>query len=207
MKKKLLIVGAGGHGSVVADIAGRNGFYEEIAFVAKEQPKEGFAYPYLGENAFAPGLLEQYDVIVAVGNNQTRQGLMDELERTGATFATVVAPETYIASNVRIGKGTVVMPGAVINTGATIGSGVIINTTGSVDHDCIVGDFCHVSVGAHLCGGITLGERVWVGAGATIINGLSICADCMIGAGAVVISNIEESGTYVGVPARRVKSL
>ena len=81
----------------------------------------------------------------------------------------------------------------------------IINTCASVDHDCDVADFVHVSVGAHVAGTCTIGERTWIGAGATVSNNITICPDCMIGAGGVVIRNICEKGTYVGSPVRKIK--
>ena len=84
-----------------------------------------------------------------------------------------------------------------------IGEGCIINTACSIDHDCKLGNFVHVAVGAHLAGSVTVGERTWVGAGATISNNISICGECMIGAGAVVVKDIAENGTYVGVPAKK----
>ena len=65
----------------------------------------------------------------------------------------------------------------------------------------------HISVGAHVAGNVTVGSRTWVGAGATISNNVCICEDCMIGAGAVVVKDLEEAGTYVGVPARRIKTI
>lgn len=92
-----------------------------------------------------------------------------------------------------------------MNPGAVIGKGCIINTCASVDHDCRVEDFVHVSVGAHVAGTVRIGERTWVGAGATVSNNVRICDDCMIGAGAVVVKDIMERGTYVGVPAERIK--
>ena len=73
-----------------------------------------------------------------------------------------------------------------------------------MDHDCEVGDYVHISVGSHLCGTVSVGSGTWIGAGATVSNNVSICPNCMIGAGAVVIKEIKESGTYVGVPAKRV---
>ena len=97
------------------------------------------------------------------------------------------------------------MAGAVINPGTRLGKGCIINTCSSVDHDCVVSDYAHIAVGAHLCGTVAIGEGTWIGAGATVVNNVSICSDCMIGAGTVVIKNIEISGTYIGVPAKRIK--
>ena len=97
------------------------------------------------------------------------------------------------------------MAGAVINSGAKIGECVIINTCSSVDHDCVVDDFAHVAVGAHLCGTVNVGESTWICAGATVSNNVNICGNCTIGAGAVVVKDIEEEGTYIGVPARKIR--
>lgn len=96
------------------------------------------------------------------------------------------------------------MAGAVINPGSRVGKGVIVNTCSSVDHDCKIGDFVHVAVGAHLAGSVEVGEASWIGAGAIVNNNLCICGSCVIGAGAVVVKDIKEAGTYVGVPARRM---
>jgi sugar O-acyltransferase (sialic acid O-acetyltransferase NeuD family) len=95
------------------------------------------------------------------------------------------------------------MAGAVVNPYTEIGQGCIINTCASVDHDCRIGDYVHVSVGAHVAGTVIIGDNSWVGAGATISNNIEIVEDCMIGAGAVVVKNIEESATYIGIPARK----
>ena len=123
----------------------------------------------------------------------------------GANVVSIIHPSAIIGSNVAIGIGTFVAPGAVINTGSTVGKGVIINTCSSVDHDCVIDDFCHISVGARIAGTVEIGHGTFLCAGATVINNHSICSGCVIGAGAVVIKDITESGTYVGVPAVRVK--
>ena len=201
--KKLLIIGAGGHGRVVADIAGRTGHYGSVAFLDDMPPKEGFAWPYMGKTDRAEHLLDQYELFVAIGSGAVRRQLMERLCARGAKFAVLAAPEAVISSDVKLGEGTVVMPGAVINTGAAIGRGVIVNTASSVDHDCRVEDFCHVAVGAHLCGTVCVGPQTWIGAGATVINNIIICGGCVIGAGAVVVKDITQAGTYLGVPARR----
>ena len=96
------------------------------------------------------------------------------------------------------------MAGTVINSGTNIGKGCIINTCSSVDHDCLIGDFVHVSVGSHICGTVCIEAETWIGAGAIVSNNINIFRDCIIGAGAVVIDDINESGTYVGVPAKEI---
>ena len=97
------------------------------------------------------------------------------------------------------------MPNAVVNSSAKIGKGTIINTCASVDHDCEIGDFVHIACGAHIAGTVVVGNGTWVGIGASVSNNLSICGEVKIGAGAVVVKDITEQGTYVGVPARKIK--
>lgn len=197
--KKIVIIGASGHGRVVADIAKKCG-YEDIAFL-DNNPNISFCsgYPILGQDNLANQT--EGDLFVAIGNGQIRRKLMDR--ESAKTFPSLIHPSAVVADDVEIGDGSVIMAGAVINPGARIGKGVIINTCASVDHDCIVSDYAHVSVGAHLAGTVQIGEGTCIGAGATVINNVSICGGCVIGAGATVVKNIETPGTYIGVPAKR----
>lgn len=197
--KKLIIIGASGHGKVIADIAVRTG-YEDIEFLDDdENVKECAGFPVVGKTCEALQL--DGDKIVAIGNAKVRERIQEGLNYV----ATLIHPDSVISRRVKIGEGTVVMAGAVINSDTVIGKGCIINTGASVDHDCILGDFVHVSVGSHLSGTVNVGKGTWIGAGATVSNNVNICGDCMIGAGAVVIKNIDKPGTYIGVPAREKK--
>lgn len=199
--KQLLIIGASGHGKVVADIAELNGYDSILFFDDNDKLKKFGKYTVVGKSID----IDKYngDVIVAIGNAKIRERLLKNFSERNVPV--LIHPNATIASTVRIGSGTVVMAGAVINSDAFIGKGCIINTCSSVDHDCMIGDYSHISIGSHIAGTVYIGNRTWIGAGATISNNVNICSDCMIGAGAVVIKNIEENGTYVGVPARKIK--
>ena len=201
---KLVIVGASGHGKVIADIAEKNG-YSDIVFL-DDNPKVDACgcYPVVG-GCGAAASLDSADFIVAIGNATIRRMIQSKLEKAGLHIVSLIHPAAVIASNVSIGAGSVVMAGAVVNPFAKIGQGCIMNTCASVDHDCSIGDYVHISVGAHVAGTVCIQDGTWVGAGATIINNVEITSGCMIGAGAVVIADINESGTYVGVPAKRIK--
>ena len=199
MKNKIVIIGAGGQGRVCADIASLMG-YAEILFL-----DDGDAPNAVGKINDYPKYLQDADFFVAIGNGVVRRKMQTMLGENGASIATLIHPSATVAQDVRIGKGTAVMAGAVINPGAVVGCGNIINTCASVDHDCRVGNFIHIAVGARICGTVRLEDDSWIGAGAVIIQGLSVCAGCMIGAGAVVVKSITEKGTYLGVPARKVK--
>ena len=197
--KRLVIIGASGHGKVIADIAIRNG-YEDIVFLDDDQNvKECVGFPVIGKTSKAKEI--DGDKIVAIGNPKVRERIQEEISRV----ITLIHPNAVISRRVEIGEGSVVMAGAVINSDAVIGKGCIINTGASVDHDCVICDFTHVSVGAHVAGTCHIGERTWIGAGATVSNNVNICSDCMVGAGAVVIKDIDKPGTYVGVPAKYKK--
>lgn len=198
--KKLAIIGASGHGKVIADIARKNG-YKEIVFLDDNKDlRECGGYPVTGSSSDATHI--GADVIVGIGNADIRKRIQESIPER--KVATLVHPNAVVADDVVLGVGTVVMAGAVINPGTKIGKGCIINTCSSVDHDCEVNDYVHVSVGSHLCGTVFVGSKTWIGAGTTVSNNVVICSDCMIGAGAVIINDIKERGTYVGVPARRI---
>lgn len=201
--KRIAIIGAGGHGKVAADIARLNE-YQEIVFLDDDTSLTHCgSYCVNGTGEKAVLFAEQgYDLFIAVGNAVTRQRIQERLEGEKIHPVTLIHPSSVIGEDVTIGSGSVVMAGAVINSGSRIGKGSIINTCASVDHDCVVEDFVHISVGSHLAGTVQVGCRTWIGIGAVVNNNLSICPDCMIGAGAVVINHISESGVYVGVPAK-----
>lgn len=199
--KQLIIIGASGHGKVVADIAKCNN-YTNIAFLDdNDSVTECNGYKVLGKTAEYKKF--DCDFFVAIGNSYIRAKILQELISAHKSVTTLVHPDAVIGENVKIDKGTVVMAGAVINPSTIIGEGCIINTCASVDHDNVIGDYVHISVGAHTAGTVKIGNNTWLGIGAVVSNNITVCDNCMVGAGAVVIKNIEEEGTYIGVPAKR----
>lgn len=198
--RRLIIIGASGHGKVVADCAVKNG-YERIVFLDDDESVTHCGkYEVVGRSAEADRL--PGDVIVAIGNASFRKRIQARMDEK--RLITLIHPEAVVGDDVEIGAGSVVMAGVVINPGSRIGKGVIVNTCSSIDHDCKIGDFVHVAVGAHLAGSVEVGEASWIGAGAIVNNNLCICKSCMIGAGAVVVKDLEAAGIYVGVPAKRM---
>lgn len=199
---RLIIIGASGHGKVVADIARLSG-YTDIAFLDDAPGLEVVSgYPVLGVVSTFFAYLQD-DFFVAIGNSDSRRRIQDEIASSGARLVTLIHPSAVVAKDVVIGEGTAVMAGAVINPSVRIGRGCIVNTSASVDHDCVIGDFAHISVGAHLAGTVSIGYGTWVGIGAVVSNNISICSNCMIGAGAVVVKNINVGGKFYGIPAAK----
>jgi len=175
--KHLIIIGASGHGKVVADIA-INCAYQDIAFLDDaNETIECAGFPVVGKVSDAASLSDGCDFIVAIGNARVRRKIQNEIS---GVITTLVHPAAVISRRVEIDRSSVVIAGAVINSDTKIGEGCIINTGASVDHDCVVGDFAHISVGAHLAGTVHVGSGTWVGIGATVSNNVTICQDCMI---------------------------
>lgn len=197
--KKLMIIGASGHGKVIADIAVKNGYKDICFFDDDESVKECAGFQVLGQSEKVKDIDDE--VIVAIGDAKIREKMQSSLKN----IPSLIHPAATISRRVFIDEGTVIMAGAVINSDSVIGKGCIINTGSSVDHDCLIGDYVHISVGAHIAGMVAVGARTWIGAGAIVSNNINICCDCYIGAGAVVVKDIDVPGTYIGVPARRME--
>ncbi|MBP3964824.1 acetyltransferase [Paenibacillus lignilyticus] len=205
MKDKLLIIGASGHGKVVADTALKMKTWKSIAFLdSDESIIPPFNLEIIGLSNDASRYLEQYDVFVGIGNNAIREKIQDQLELEGASIPVLIHPSAVIGEQVKLASGTIVMAGVVINCYTTVGKGCIVNTSATIDHDNLIGDYVHISPGANLAGTVTIGKGSWLGIGSAVSNNVNITQDCKVGAGTVVIKDLTETGTYVGVPARRV---
>lgn len=202
MNEKVVIIGASGHGKVIADIILKSGDHV-MGFLDDNPDLEDFfiGFPVLGKVLDAVSYKE-YKFIIAIGNANVRERIVNELD---VQWYTAIHP-TVVLSNiaVQVGEGTVVMANSVINSNAKIGKHCIINTGAIIEHDNVIEDFAHISVGAKLAGNVTIGRKSWIGIGSQVIQGKSIGEETVIGAGATVIKNIEKKGTYVGVPAKAI---
>jgi len=203
----VLILGAGGHAKVVADILRASGI-RVIGFLDDDPvtwQQQRLNLPVLGpidsfENHAPDGLA------LGVGSNHGRQTIVERLgTHAEQLWHNAIHPSAVVAPSVRLGRGVVVAAGAIINPDSTIGDYAIVNTAASVDHDCLVGDFAHIAPASCLTGGVRIGEGTLVGAGSTITPYRSVGAWSVIGAGAVVTQDIPSDITAVGVPARVIR--
>lgn len=203
---KLLIIGASGHGKVVADIALKANKWESIAFLDDDtNVKTSIGLDVIGTSSDVSKYINEYEIFIGIGNNVTRRRMHRMLETLGASIPVLVHPNAIIGEQVQIETGAVIMAGVVINSCTKIGKGSIINTGSTVDHDNKIGDFVHISPGAHLAGTVEVGAGSWLGIGCIVNNNLNITRECKTGAGSVVVKNLTEPGVYVGIPVRRIK--
>lgn len=204
----LLLLGAGGHSKVVAEIAMQNPNFELVGLVDRNAVGTIVnGVRVVGNDDSLASFLQKgiCHIHVAIGNNSLRAGLADRILKLSFKLATLVSPAANISQTAHLGEGAVVMGGATLNADARIGDLTIINTGANIDHDCKIGRAVHIAPGCTLAGNVTVGDRTFLGAGSTVIPSVTLGHDVIVGAGACVINDIPSGQTVVGVPAR-VKS-
>lgn len=190
------IIGAGGHGKVVADVAAAVG-YTDIAFLDRCFPERTVhgSWKICGTPSWS-GSARRF---CAVGSNAVRARLFDQSSLGDSPV--LIHPFSSVSPSAHLEPGTLLVAGAVVNADVNIGRGTILNTGCSIDHDCIIGDFAHISPGARLAGNVQIGARTWIGIGAVVREGVKIGSDVTIAAGAAVIHDIADNMIVGGVPA------
>jgi sugar O-acyltransferase (sialic acid O-acetyltransferase NeuD family) len=196
----MVLYGASGHSKVIIEALIASGGNVIAIFDDNEEVNGVLNYKVSGkyDDAFFPDVPR----IISIGSNLVR---MKIAKRLNCSFGNVVHPTGWISSTVKLGEGTVVMGNVIVQADAQIGRHVILNTSSSIDHDCIIHDFVHISPGAVLCGGVTIGEGTQVGAGATIIQNIKVGKWAIIGAGSVIVNDIPDHAVVRGVPGRVVR--
>mgnify|MGYP001805769884 FL=1 len=195
----LVILGASGHGKVIADIGLKNE-YENILFLDDNATGKCLGFPIVGTSEDLERLNDgRTDFVIAVGNNAIRRRIAESHD---VNWVKLIHPSAQIALGVQISKGTVVMAGAIVNAEVTIGEHCIVNSGAIVEHDNVLGDFVHISPNAALGGTVHVGDNTHIGIGVVVKNNIDICSNCTIGAGTVVVENLFIEGTYVGTPAK-----
>lgn len=194
----IYLYGASGHAKVIKDIIEANG-NQVLGYIDDNVELNEFESLEVSHTSSGRSPL-----IISIGNNRIRKRIAESLE---SDYETAVHPTASVSPSATIGKGSVVMAGAIINSSAIVGNHCIVNTGVSVDHECELGDYVHLSPHATLCGNVRVGEGSWIGAGAVVIQGIKIGKWSIVGAGAVVTHDVPDYTEVVGVPARPVKSL
>lgn len=202
MSESIVLIGGSGHAKVVIDCIRASG--GQVFGILDDGIPAGtqiLGVPVLGSSAAWPEY-QDHPFLIAIGSNSVRRRIAEKMT---VRWATVIHPRATVSPYAQLGEGTVVMPHAVINACATVGKHCIINTGAVAEHDNLLGDYVHLSPNTALGGTVTVGAGTHIGIGACVRNNIRICEGCTIGAGAAVVRDITIPGTYVGIPAGRIK--
>lgn len=202
--KRLIIIGAGGHGKVCLEIARKMKKWNEISFLDDNKTGMVLDAKIIGVIKIANYVNDDTEFFVAIGDNTLRLNHLNELHDVSAKITSLIDSSATLSDYTSLGNGTVIMPGAIVNADTVIGDGVIVNTGVNIDHDCNINDCVHLSPGTSIGGSVSIGKTSWIGMNSTIINNISITNNVIVGAGSLIIKDINESGTYVGSPARKL---
>jgi sugar O-acyltransferase (sialic acid O-acetyltransferase NeuD family) len=211
-RKRVLILGAGGHGRVVLDILLQAGQYDVLGFLDNNpdihsRRVDGLVvHGRISDLERIAGEQDLEGVIIAIGDNGVRRGLARQIEQTGIELVSAVHPSAAIAYNATLGRNVVVTAGVVVCANCQIGDSVILNTGCIVDHQTMIGEGSHICPGVRIAGRVKVEPGVFVGTGATIVPKVTLGCESIIGAGAVVIDDVAPMATAVGVPARQIKA-
>lgn len=202
-ENKLVIFGCGGHARSIVNVLCQCKVDLDIILVDEKACKDE---KILGCNVKQNYKLEKNDYyIIAVGDNEKRKKMYNYLLNQNAGHCiTIISSDCLIGLDVQIDTGTFIAPYAYIGPQVRIGFDSIINTGSVIEHEVVIGNHTHIAPHSTICGRSRIGNNVFCGAGSTIIDKITICDNVLIGAGAVVKENIMESGTYVGIPAKKI---
>jgi sugar O-acyltransferase (sialic acid O-acetyltransferase NeuD family) len=208
---RIVIIGAGGHGRVVADIVHAADQYELVGFLDSDPHVHGRridGVPVHGGVDDLPRLRQSLDIdatIIAIGDNGTRRGLARRTQQAGLRLVNAIHPSASIAFNATIGRNVVIAAGVVVCANCQIGDSVILNTGCIIDHQTMVGEGSHICPGVRVAGRVKIEPGVFVGIGATIVPNVTLGCESIIGAGSVVLDDVPQMATAVGVPAAPIK--
>ena len=173
-KEKLLLVGAGGFGRMVAEQAT---IQYDCAFVDDGQPvgAEICGIPVVGSLADLLELRKEYSLLVVdIGNNQFRAKVYEKAKTLGYALPNIVAPSAYISPYAKLGCGCVVLQDACVQNGASVGNGVLLNAGAEVHCDAAVGDYALIYTNSVVRTGATVGDFARIGSNCTICNNATV---------------------------------
>jgi len=197
VNKKLAIIGAGGHGKVVGEIALLNQYDVIDFFDDRVNEIKKFPFKICGNLGQLKNNLKDYDsLFVAIGDNKTRHDKISCFRKEKVNIVSLVHPKSTISKFSSLGVGSCVMANAAINPGTIIEDGVIINTSSSIDHDCVIKDYAHISPNCSLSGNVIVGKFTHLGSGTSVHPGINIGNNIKIGIGSKVFKDILDDKVF-----------
>lgn len=196
--KSIILMGAGGHASVLADILISQNRNIEAVFSPDTPNSLGILrdIPHYSSDKNLINFNSSESLLVnAIGQlpySNKRNKLVNAIFTKGFTFEQIIADSAYVSKFASLGEGVQVMPGAIIHAGAVVDAHSIINSNAVIEHNCIIGKFNHIAPSATICGQVKTGKNVFIGAGSTIKQDINIGKNSVVGACTFVDKDIPD---------------
>jgi len=210
-KKKIILIGGGGHCKVVISQLKKLPNFKIVGLIDNNKPLESslMGVKVIGNDIdlkriHKKGINYALITVGSIKDNIKRYDLFNMAKEIGFRFPIVISHESFVDKSVKIREGTIIMPGCLINVDVSIGNNCIINTGAIIEHDCKIGNHCHIAPGVHLSGGIEIGNLSFIGIGSTVIQGIRIGKNVIVGAGSVVTKDIQDDVTVFGNPIKQL---
>lgn len=203
-KKKLILIGAGGHCNSCIDVIEQEGKFQIAGLIGLPMEKglNLFGYEVIGSDEDLTLLGRKFEyALITVGQIKTpksRINLYNKAKVIGFKFPNIVSPYAYVSSHSSLGEGNIVMHGATINSGAIIGDNCIINSHSLVEHDVKIGNHVHISTGAIINGGVSVGNNTFIGSHCIVKEGISVGENCIAGMGTKILNNLQSNAVLTG---------
>lgn len=193
---KLAIYGYGGHAKEVAATMNEN----DITFFVDDK------YCCNNTNPISTFDSKKYKIIIAVGDSISRKFIVNKLPKDTVYFTYIHPSALILDSNIKIGIGSYIGPNCILTTNIILGDHVILNRGVHVGHDCNIGNYFSAMPMSVIGGNVNICDCVYLGASSSIKEKININATSIIGMSAAVVKDINTSGTYIGVPAKKINS-
>ncbi|OFY38955.1 MAG: acetyltransferase [Bacteroidetes bacterium GWF2_40_14] len=209
--KPIILIGGGGHCISCIDVIEQTGLYQIIGILDLPEKfgEKVLNYSVIGtDNILEHFLSDCSDFLITVGqirSSALREKLYQKVKNAGGNLPVIISPIAHVSNYASIEEGTIVMHHALINAGATVGKGCIINTKALIEHEAFIGNFCHISTAAIVNGQANISESCFIGSNTVIANNTNVTANTVIAAGSQVLKSIENPGTYIGQPLRKIR--
>ncbi len=202
-KQEIILIGAGGHARSCIDVIEQQGQYSIAGLVgmAEEMHSRHLGYPVIATDKELAELARQYHyALITVGQIHSpdkRIQLYQQAIELGYVLPVIIAPSAYVSRHATLGCGTIVMHKATLNAGVRVGNNCIINSHALIEHDAIVDDYCHISTGVMLNGGVKIGAGSFIGSGSVMKEGVTVGARCIVGMSSAVRHNMPDHARFV----------
>ena len=206
--KSILIIGAGGLGKEVVDLIKDVGGYEIVGFLDDNNEKKGNIInqvPVLDTLDHFELYRSVDNIVITIANPTIKKRIYELSRGLGFQYPNLVHPTVSVGSNVKMGRGNFIGAYSVLSTGVTLHDFVTINPQCGIGHESEIGSFTTLYWNVHIGGNTSISGGCELGSKSCVIQGLHVKDNVVLGAGAVVVEDIRNNGTYVGVPARKIK--